>query len=187
MLLIGKHIDLVIKLALAEALKTAGFKKQARTFRRVEADGSISIIHVQADKYNEGSRGAFVVNLARYIPELADMATEAHREKPGEEHGHFRARLGHVMGHLHNVRWQPDAHSDDTPIAAELRATVINHGLPWPDSLLFENFKRAGANLHAVPGGKPDGGRLYDGTPEKSGWQAVEGSHGRRKMGVKGE
>lgn len=161
MLPIGKHIDLVIKLALADALKTAGFKKQARTFRRVEADGSISIIHVQADKYNEGSRGAFVVNLARYIPELADMAAEARMEKPGEEHGHFRARLGHVMGHSHDVEWALDAHSDDAAIAAELRAAVINHGLPWLDSLLLANFKRAGANLHAVPGGKPDGGRLY--------------------------
>ncbi|MDO5091399.1 MAG: DUF4304 domain-containing protein [Cardiobacteriaceae bacterium] len=161
MISISKHIDLVVKLALADVLKAAGFKKQARTFRRVEADGSLSIINVQADKYNEGSRGAFVVNLARYIPELADMAGETRLEKPGEEHGHFRARLGHVMGHLHDVDWMLDAHSDDAAIAAELRAAVVNHGLPWLDSLLLENFKRAGADFHSVPGGKPDGGRLY--------------------------
>lgn len=161
MIPIGKHIDLVIKLALTETLKAAGFKKQARTFRRIEADGSISIINVQADKYNEGSRGDFVINLARYIPELADMAEEARMEKPGEEHGHFRARLGHVMGQVHDVGWSLDTHSDDASIAAELREAVVKHGLPWLDSLLLENFIRAGADLHALPGGKPDGGRLY--------------------------
>lgn len=162
MLKIGPHIDALIKRALTDALKAAGFKKQARTFRRVEADGSVSIINIQNGKYNEGECGEFTVNLARYVPELADMAAEARLEKPQEQNSHFRQRIGHVMPDKdEDYWWQLDAHSDDAALAAELSEAVLVHGLAWLNTLLLHNFKAAGADLDALPGGQPFGSPLY--------------------------
>lgn len=152
MLPIGKHIDAIIKAALAEPLKTAGFKKQARVFRRVAADGNIEVLDIQSGKYNEGSRGEFTVNLGLYLPAIARMLGEALQEKPTDVHCHFHMRIGHLLpDKQEDFWWQIDECSDDAALAAELQAAVMQHGMAWFAALAPAAFKSA----RTVPGCHP--------------------------------
>lgn len=135
----GKRIDSIIKLGLGDALKSLGFKKQARNFRRIEPDGSILVINIQSSLYNETGRGVFTVNLGRYLPDMArEMEREVH-DKPKEHECHARIRIGRLLPGIEaDYWWQVDARSNLDALAAELKEAVILHGIAWfesPDSM----------------------------------------------------
>lgn len=156
MLPIGKHINSIIQLALAQPLKAAGFVKQARVFRRTLADGGIEVVAIQGGKYNEGSRGEFTVDLGLYLPAIAALTGAAALENPQAWQCHIHTRIGHLMPHKQQDFWWPiDEHSNDAAIAAELQTAVIQHGLPWLAALQPAAFKTIGADFYRLPGGKP--------------------------------
>ena len=69
---ITRAIDAVVAAGLAPALAAAGFRKQARTFRRATSDGAVlHVVQVQGSKWNAGSTGEFTVELGLYVPRLA--------------------------------------------------------------------------------------------------------------------
>lgn len=131
MSLIGKHIDRITTLALAEPLKAAGFTRSGRTFRRHEPDGSIAVIQVQASQFNHGDAGRFTINLGIYLPPTDLLIGMEVQETPQEYHCHLRERIGCVMPEKQDFWWEVDEHSDDAAVAAELREAVLVHGLAW--------------------------------------------------------
>lgn len=156
MLPIGKHIDLIIKLALVEPLKAAGFKKQARVFRRNRDDGAVEVIEIRGDKYNEGSKGEFTVLLGLYLPQIAAMLDEPHLEKPQEYQCHFQQSIGFLLPDgREDFFWQLSPQSDDPRLAAELRQMVLEYALPWFAAFTPEAFQAAGGDFAQLPGGAP--------------------------------
>lgn len=152
---IGKHIDLLIKLALTDGLKAAGFKKQARTFRRRLADGSVQVIEIQSGKYNEGSQGEFTINLGLYLPAIAHMTGQALLEQPRACQCHIDDRIGHILpDRLCDYWWPIDSHTDDQALAADLRAAVMQHALSWLAAVAPAAFKAAGADESRLPQGR---------------------------------
>ncbi len=156
MLPISKRIDHIIQQALAVPLKAAGFKKQARTFRRHETDGNIAVINIQSGKYNTGSTGEFAANLGFYLPALAEMLGEEILNQPHDHHAHFHIRLGWLMPEHNEDYWfQLTPGRVDETVAAELQTAVLTHGLAWFAALAPATFKNAGADWSQVPGGCP--------------------------------
>lgn len=147
----GLKIDYVAK-RLALALLPLGFKRKARQFARGAGSGDEAhwqIVHLQADQWNEGPRGAFFVNLAVQFPALTRLSArrpgmewlERHFEEVSETLGQLRERLGALQAELpptHPCARPP--HSDefkftrDTDLAALAEGVVratCEVGLPW--------------------------------------------------------
>ena len=105
---VGLKIDYLARAHLAPFLKKLGFRARGRTLWQAGGEGVgawAQIINLQAYKYNEGSKGAFYVNLAimfpallrhqARVPDLAWMAPQA--DKIDEANGHLRARLEDML------------------------------------------------------------------------------------------
>lgn len=147
----GLKIDYIAK-RLALALAPLGFKRKARQFTRAGGSGDEAhwqIVHLQADKWNEGPRGAFFVNLSVQFPALIRLTArrpgmewlERHVDEVDETLGQLRQRLGALQAELpatHPCARAP--HSDefkfgrDTDLAALADGVVQaarEVGLPW--------------------------------------------------------
>lgn len=147
----GAKVDYVAK-RLAQALVPLGFKRKARQFALAAGAGHEAhwqIVQLQGDKWNEGSRGAFFVNLAVQVPALMRLAAQRpgmdwlqrHVDEIDECHGQARQRLGQLQADLpgnHPCARPP--HSDefkfsrDTDLAAladGVVQAVLDVGLPW--------------------------------------------------------
>lgn len=135
MSVIAKRIDGVIGAGLAPLLKEAGFKKQARNFRRAHNDHT-DVINVQLFRYNDATHGRFTVNLGVYYPAIAGI-TEAFpvEGKPKEYDCTVRQRIGFLLEAGTDFWWEIDQSTDDADTAADLESAVAKYGLPWLDSL----------------------------------------------------
>lgn len=147
----GVKIDYVAK-RLGLALAPLGFKRKGRQLSAGGGDGDgrcWKIVSLQGDQWNEGSRGAFYVNLAIQFPALTQLVAQRpgmqwlqeQADKVDETLGQFRERLGQLQAALpagHTCA-RP-AHSDeykfrqDTDMSALADAVVqgmLQVGLPW--------------------------------------------------------
>lgn len=129
---ISKAIDTVIRLGLAPRLKTAGFTKQGRTFRR-SATGYVHVVNVQADRWNRGDEGRFTMNLGVYFPALVPLNTwpEAVAERPMEYDCQLRQRIGLLLPQAPDHWWHLDAATDLAALAEEAGATWDDYGAGW--------------------------------------------------------
>lgn len=172
---IGKKIDWVASGLHEGVLKAAGFGKQGRTFWRESGSGvrqARLVLNLQGNKWNEGTRGSFCVNLGVHFPaitrELAALEDEAHlrdwwlaqADSRDEASCTVRLRLPDVLpedlppspedwpqGLRHGVDyWFPvDPHRDLALTAAWVRRLVADHALPW--------FERSADLVAFVDGG----------------------------------
>ena len=147
----GVKIDYVAR-RLGLALAPLGFRRKGRQLVAGSGDGDgrhWKIVSLQGDQWNEGSRGAFYVNLAIQFPALMRLVAQRpgmqwlqqQEDKVDETLGQFRERLGQLQATLPagHACARP-VHSDeyrfrqDTDIAALADAVVqamLQVGLPW--------------------------------------------------------
>ncbi len=152
---VGAKIDYVVK-RLAEALKPAGFGRRSRVLFRERGKGShrcVQLIGFQADKWNEGNRGKFTINLGVCCPALLDMQ----KDLPGLEWigqqvnpydiafgpGGFEGRLGDALEGEQSPTWpealkpredfwaEIDAKTDLVDLSARINSAVRDLALPW--------------------------------------------------------
>lgn len=147
----GIKIDYVAK-RLALALLPLGFKRKARLFTRSAGSGDEAhwqIVHLQADKWNEGPRGAFFVNLSVQFPALMRLMArrpglewlERHFDEVDESLGQLRARLGQLQSELpathpcarptHSDEFKFGRGSDLAALADGVVLATSEVGLPW--------------------------------------------------------
>ncbi len=147
----GIKIDYVAK-RLALALLPLGFKRKARQFTRAAGTGDEAhwqIVHLQADKWNEGPRGAFSVNLSVQFPALMRLMArrpglewlERHFDEVNESLGQLRARLGQLQSELpathpcarpaHSDEFKFGRGSDLAALADGVVQATCEVGLPW--------------------------------------------------------
>lgn len=155
---IGAKIDYVAK-CLGERLKPHGFTRKNRVLHRTLGDGVAActqLIDLQGDKWNEGRRGKFTVNLGVCFPALLELQAGlpglewiAQHVKPNDiafGPGGFQGRLNNAVPPQRDTRWPSElkhgedfwAQIEDTTdlaaLAEGVALAVFDHALPWLDA-----------------------------------------------------
>ena len=136
MTLSSQRIDAVISAGLSDWLRSQGFRKKRRTFRRW--DGPIClIVNVQASGGNTWDAARFYVNLAVYSAEHSPPSA-----KPQEHEGHLRRRLEPPEGGW----WTLTPETDACAVASEVVTLLAQEGLPWlqRESALLTAYRELG-------------------------------------------
>jgi hypothetical protein len=140
---VGLKIDYIAK-HIGQVLAPLGFKRKGRTMVAEHGEGPQRhwrIVNLQGNKWNEGSRGEFYVNLALQFPAIdrlvAQMPGQAwllqQVELPDEAQGQVRARLDCLLNTGHRLA-QPEykvrAETDLAVLVAEIAESLLTLALP---------------------------------------------------------
>lgn len=167
----GQAINTILRLGLDPALRQAGYKRRAHTFRQARPDGVWRVINVQGSRWNEGDQGRFTLNLGLHFPQVrAIMGDPPLTMPPKEWDCELRARIGRLMPTRQDKWWQFDERSDLQAVADDVVKHWQTYGRPWLDR--YGDLRRArdeiGAredNLFALAAsvalGEPDAARHY--------------------------
>src|SRR5690349_222232 len=94
----GQTINTILRLGLDPALRAAGYKRRAHTFRQALPDGVWRVINVQGNRWNEGDQGRFTLNLGLHFPQVrAIMGDPPLTMPPKAWDCELRARIGRLM------------------------------------------------------------------------------------------
>ncbi|MFO1220739.1 MAG: DUF4304 domain-containing protein [Burkholderiaceae bacterium] len=147
----GVKIDYVAK-RLGLALAPLGFKRKGRQFMAGAGIGDAQhwqIVQLQADKWNEGPRGGFFVNLAVQFPAITRLIAQRpgmdfmreYADKVDESLGQARERLGPLLAQLprdhpcarpgHRDEFRFRSETDLAALADEVVRSTVEVGLPW--------------------------------------------------------
>jgi hypothetical protein len=130
----ARRIDAVIKDGLAPALKTQGYRKERRTFRRRGAQCT-RVVNVQGSQWNAEHEGRFTLNLAVYFPAVVPFLDWARAtDRPTEADCVVRERIGFVMPVRQDHWWQVTAETDLGALAREVCEAWEEFGAPWLDT-----------------------------------------------------
>lgn len=131
---ISERIRDVIRLGLAPALRTAGYKRSGTTFTLVRPEATC-VTNVQSSAGNGTTRGLFTINLGVYYPRLEALATRARTpDKPKEAECHARARIGALMPGGNDHWWPILTDTDTNQLAKVVREAWEAHAVPWLES-----------------------------------------------------
>jgi hypothetical protein len=112
--------------ALAPALKLRGFKKSGATWRKESGD-AIGVLNLQGSQWGP----SFYLNLGVYFRALGDG------DQPPESHCHIRTRLTEIVPNRErlNALLNFEQPVEDNVRARELETLVLEHGLPWLETV----------------------------------------------------
>lgn len=122
-------VDRVVGIELLRSLRSLGFKKQGRTFRR-ERQAAVQVINVQSSAWNFADRASFTVNLGLYFPAVAQALGEEPDRVPLEHSCHLRARIGDLLGGA-DIWWEVRSDDDPSDASSALSSAMLGPGLKW--------------------------------------------------------
>lgn len=136
-------IDQIVRSVLHPTLKREGFRKSARTFRRVIANCT-QIVNIQGSWTNYADQGQFTINLGVYFPEAARLdGTFPVKEHPLESDCLIRERIGFLMPAHRDYWWMLDVTTDVDWVAQDITDNWIIYGKPWlEDKSTYEGAKQ---------------------------------------------
>lgn len=129
---IRKRIDQIIKLGLADFLKSHGFKKSGRRWSKQTANGWL-LVGVQASSVNRGTEGKFAVNLGIYNSAVEQLAERLHYregEIPRAEGATLECRLND-LGFGHDHWWEIKSDTDPQLVSNDVVKKMSSVGIPW--------------------------------------------------------
>ena len=130
----SQAINTILRLGLDPALRQAGYKRRAHTFRQARPDGVWRVINVQGNRWNEGNEGRFTLNLGLHFPQVrAIMGDPPLTMPPKEWDCELRARIGRLTPDRRDKWWQFDQRSDLQAIADDVVKQWQTYGQPWLD------------------------------------------------------
>lgn len=108
--------------ALADALKSRGFKKDGATWRSIHQH-ALGVINLQGSQWGP----SFYVNLGVYFPAIGSNSS------PSEAHCHIRTRLTELVPNRSMLIELLDFEKPVPEDArnAELESAVVDYALPW--------------------------------------------------------
>jgi len=128
-------VDRVVNAKLASILKSSGFRKAGRNFRR-STTTSLQIMNIQASAWNSQNSARFTVNLGAHFPCVAEVTGDPPQTAaPVHYRCHVNIRIGDLQPVGLDRWWEIAAEEDVAQIANDVSATVSNFGLPFLDSL----------------------------------------------------
>jgi hypothetical protein len=130
----GQTINTILRLGLDPALRQAGYKRRAHTFRQARPDGVWRVINVQGNRWNEGNQGRFTLNLGIHFPQVRAIIGDPPLTMPPKEWDcELRARIGRLTPDRRDKWWQFDQRSDLQAIADDVVKQWQTYGQPWLD------------------------------------------------------
>lgn len=129
---IAHMIDSVVRDGLGDVMRSAGFRKSGRNFRRTSGE-SLQVLNVQASSWNACDSGKITVNLGVFYPAVGQILG-----KPVPQSGvseidcHLRRRIFQCMPSDDDLWWSVDA-TTAQQVAVSLRDAVACYALPWLD------------------------------------------------------
>jgi hypothetical protein len=128
----AQTLNTILRLGLDPALRQAGYKRRAHTFRQPLPTGVWRVINVQGSQGNAGSRGRFTLNLGIHFPQVrAVMGHPPLPNPPKEWDCELRARIGTLLPGGQDHWWQFDEHTDVQAIADNVVQAWREYGQPW--------------------------------------------------------
>jgi hypothetical protein len=127
-------LDSIANDALGAHLKAHGFRKQGRTWRRRVDDGAIQVINVQGSMFSTGVEGRCALNIAIYIPALAEaLGIGRITDAPTEADCHLRRRAAMLRADKRDTWFEFQA---DDPVSVNaavvgIRELYTGFGEPW--------------------------------------------------------
>ena len=126
-------IDQAVGAELALRLRSLGFRKTARNFRRA-TPASLQIVNVQGSAWNFPESARFTVNLGVWLPAAAEALGEAPLDRaPPEYQCHVRSRIGMLSPDGRDLWWEITETDQIPAVAKDLAAAVVHIGMPWLD------------------------------------------------------
>ena len=130
----GQTINTILRLGLDPALRAAGYKRRAHTFRQALTDGVWRVINVQGNRWNEGNQGRFTLNLGIHFPQVRAIRGDPPLTMPPKEWDcELRARIGRLTPDRRDKWWQFDQRSDLQAIADDVVKQWQTYGQAWRD------------------------------------------------------
>lgn len=129
---IRKKIDQIIKLGLADFLKSHGFKKSGRRWSKQSGNDWL-LVGIQASLVNRGAEGKFAVNLGIYngaVEQLAERLFYREGEIPRAEGATLECRLSE-LGFGHDHWWEVGSDTDLQVVSNDVVEKMGSVGLPW--------------------------------------------------------
>jgi len=154
----NQALDSIAKAALASDLKSQGFRKGGRTWRRRLGDEAVQVVNVQGSMFGTRAEGRCVLNLGVYFPALAEVLGVGRiTDRPSEADCHLRRRAA-MLGPDHRDTWFEFRSADPTSLertAASLRELYIDFGAAWLRDLstlkaASDEFSRTGQGWWAA-------------------------------------
>lgn len=128
----GQAINTILRLGLAPALRQAGYKRRAHTFRQALPDGVWRVINVQGSEGDVGTVSQLTLNLGIHYPLAHAVKGQPPLTMPPKEWDcQLRRRIGRIMPAPFDLWWHFDEQSDLQALAAEVVATWREYGEPW--------------------------------------------------------
>jgi hypothetical protein len=138
---IAHTIDTVLADSLIPALKAAGYRKSARTWRRA-AHSSVRVVNAQGSAWNSTDSGRFTLNLGLYFPTLAPLVAWGRTsERPTEPDCQVRMRIGHLLPAGLDQWWEVTPDTDLAALATEVRGAWDGYAAPWFE--LYDDLEAA--------------------------------------------
>jgi hypothetical protein len=127
---IGTAIDEAVRTGLAPLLKSAGFRKSGRTFRRTVAD-VVQIVNVQGSRSNMGTTGRCVVNVGVYLPAVDHLLRTATLDRPDEPDCHIRDRMPGPQHGPNDDPWWALSAADSIDVGRAIGEAWQSAGQSW--------------------------------------------------------
>jgi hypothetical protein len=143
----------IVEHGLAPALKRGGFRKQQLNFARRR--GSVAhFLQVQLSSWNQGSAGAFYVNVGVMFDQMREHFGSVAVDIPKHDDCQFMVRLEQLFPEA-PVQWTVDAGTDVAAVSDKLVSCVLRGVVePLNQVSSLAEFQHLGW-LHAVPWGFP--------------------------------
>lgn len=121
--------------ALGPLLKTKGFRKQARTWRRrAGPDGAVHVVNLQGSMFGTRVEGRCALNLGIYFPALAELLGLGRvTDTPTEADCHLRRRAAMLQPDARDTwfEFRADEPKSLQNVAASIRDLYTEFGEPW--------------------------------------------------------
>jgi hypothetical protein len=131
---IANLVDAVLAESLVPALRAAGYRRAARTWRRV-GPATTRVVNVQGSAWNSADEGRFTINLGLYFPALAPFVGWGRTaERPTEPDCQVRMRIGFLLPGGLDHWWTITPATDIIVLAGEVRDAWVRYGAHWMET-----------------------------------------------------
>jgi hypothetical protein len=126
------EIKAIVKYALVPPMKERGYKKNAYTWHKQDAE-VVKVLNVQLSQWNTSDEAQFTVNLGVYHAEFHALRGSAPPSKNLKEYEcDVRLRIGDLMTGCDHW-WCVASNKDNEEVAREFKDSIETRALPWLD------------------------------------------------------
>jgi hypothetical protein len=129
---IHEKIGAVVSCGLAQALKSAGYRKKGFNFGQDVSTTVVRLVNVQASQWNTAREGEFTINLGVYHRDLAELHDILPPVKSPKVYDCvIQQRIGLIMPERLDHWWSITRSTNIAALGAEVAEVWYEYGKPW--------------------------------------------------------